>query len=168
MSFQRSLKGDLNSGISRKNIEEESLDAFSWYMLNEWRENKYVKFYTINVNPHDHRQPAGIIQAALYDIIRKCKTVISLAYIIEVSPEGKNHAHGILASKDYSKFLKVKKHPICQFYLEKYIPGNWISYIQKDRPPIIHFLRKEMQYNVHEQKCYWIKHEQLSLSHTDL
>ncbi len=159
--FHRSLHGDLNSGISRENNRRVALDNYSWFLQEQWRENRHVKFYAITISPHDHKQPDSVVFNASKDIITICKSVTGLMYNFEESEKGKIHAHGILASKDYSKFLKIKKHPLCQFHIVEYTPGNWIGYCLKSNPPITHhlFIQQNKHYIITDR---FIGHEQLN------
>ncbi len=162
--FHRTLAAR-NSGFPPETVKQNSLGNFSWFLMSHWRENRHVKFYAITVSPHDHHVTPNVVYHALFDIITECKTVISAMYVLERSPTGKYHAHGILASKDYSKFLKVKKHPTCQFHTVKYTPGNWISYCLKDGPTIAHYLTLD-ENKFYEGSKRYIKHEQLDVTHS--
>ncbi len=161
--FQRSLTGDLNSGFPRKTAELDFQRLFTGFLHEQWRNNRHMKFYAITVNPHRHDQPAIVSHQGMIDLLHVCKTAVSIMYIIEKSPEGKMHAHGILASKDKSKFLKVKRHPLCQFDTPVYIPGNWIPYINKGLPTIVHTLSLvDTRFILPEDRV--VHHEQLDIN----
>lgn len=140
IGFHSTLTGGLNSGFPRKTAECELTRAFSGFLHDNWRDNRHMKFYAITVNPHNHSQPSVVVHQGMIDLLHVCKLTVAIMYIIEKSPAGKWHAHGLLASKGYSKFLKAKRHPLVQFDTPVYVPGNWLPYINKDLPTIVHTL----------------------------
>ncbi len=115
--------------------------SYQSYLLDTYRDNRYTKFYAITITPHIHSTTEVFIFNTVYDVINTCKSVISIHFNYECSDAGKLHIHGIIACKDKTKFLKVKKHPICQIHTTEFNPeGNWIQYCLEKSPSIIHTL----------------------------
>ncbi len=111
---------------------------FQLYLHQEWKANQYHKFYTITISPHDNHGSTYILRQSIIDLFRVCKNVVSMRYIYETSKNNKLHIHGLLTSKDYCKFMKVRKHPLVKFHIVQYTPGNWIDYISKEKPNQVH------------------------------
>ncbi len=105
------------------------------YLLREFRTNQYITYYAFTISPHSRLQEQGVLADSVTDLMKICKNVISCRYIFETSDLGKVHIHGLLASKSRCKFVKLRKHPLVQYYFKVY-DGNrkWLNYMEKGQP----------------------------------
>lgn len=134
-----------NTEISVKTLtnHQKATASYNEYLLDTWRANRYTQFYTITATPHIHSCSEVFLFNTMYDIINTCQTVTSIHFNYEVSHAGKLHVHGLIACKDKTQFLKVKKHPICQIYTQEYYYGpTWIEYCLQEKPRILHTLER--------------------------
>ncbi len=113
------------------------------YLSAHYTSQPYTKFYAFTASPHDKYLNRETLHRTIKDLLKLYSPIYSLLYVIEVSELGKIHAHGIICSRDQSKFVKVRNHPVVQFKIVKYSPGIWIKYILKDNPTKIHVIYKD-------------------------
>ncbi len=127
---------------NQKNIHKDTHTRgtiIRWYegILAETAYSKYIKWYTLTIDPLDPTVQVTEHQyeLALKRLRDKCKTIIKVAYIYETSEHGKLHLHGILATRDKTKFLKVKHDIRYHYQMDPltYLDG-WICYILKGSP----------------------------------
>lgn len=143
-------------------MSKEAIEQYQTYLMDTFRDNRYTKFYALTVTPHIHSTTEYYLSNVMYDIINQCKSVISITYNYERSEAGKLHIHGIIATKDKTKFLKVKKHPIAQIHTTELNGETWIYYCTKSKPRIIHSLTRV--YDVKHHIDPVIRHEQINLT----
>ena len=94
--------------------------ALTQYMINEYRHYNYAKFYIFTISPHQRYAQEIVTHQAASQILSSYKCVYSLRYIIETSELGKCHAHGILVTRDQSKFVKLRRHPVVNYQFDAY------------------------------------------------
>ncbi len=119
------------------------INYFEYYLTHEFHNLNYAKFYILTISPHYRYSGDTVLHHAAKEILHKYKSVYSLRYIIETSLKGKLHIHGIVVSRDYNKFVKLRKNPVVQYKLEQYIDClSWLSYISKDKPTTVYGYEK--------------------------
>ncbi len=128
----KSKKNILNDQRRREEINY-------WYEMIMQRDiySKYIEWYTLTLSPKD---PTVEIREYFYDLAllrlqSKCKTIIDIVYILETSKHGKLHVHGIIATRDKTKFLKIKRDIRFNWHMDPltYLDG-WINYMLKESP----------------------------------
>ena len=125
--------------LANKRTTRAVQDSFTQYMMKEYKHYNYAKFYTFTISPHQLYAQEIVTHQAASQILSSYKCVYSLRYIIETSDKGKIHAHGILVTRDLSKFVKLRRHPMVNYHFSYYnVDGGWLDYIAKDDPKDIH------------------------------
>ncbi len=124
---------------SRKNRELTDLAVLKcrqWY-ARLFKGNVYTRFYTLNVSPFNSRSEMNELDYEEYvkELFTICRNVLGVWFIFEKSEAGKLHLHGFIASKDKSKFLKIKKHLLFHSEIDEvtYFDG-WLAYCLKHSP----------------------------------
>lgn len=125
-------------------------------MLKCYSSNPYVHFYALTVSPRNPDTDIFEVIKSVKDLFKICKNVLSVRYVIEKSPKGKDHIHGILCCRNKSKFMKIRRHPVCHFQIDPFESEGWVGYMGKGHPDICY----GMYYNegkliIPEHKLDW-------------
>jgi len=144
-------------------MPERLQNALIKWVQGQFRLYNYSKFYTFTISPHQRYVERMVLEDGVRQIFRSYKSVIGVRYIMETSKLGKLHVHGILCARDNSKFVKLRRHPTCNYMINPYSPGNeWIVYMGKGNPQKLYGYYKNQtvqgsfstSVNVYERSLY--------------
>ncbi len=100
-----------------------------------FRKYPFQHRYAFTVSPHQRHAGLGTMVAAVRDLFILYKGTIFVSYIEEVSDMGKHHIHGVVVMRSKCKFVKMRKHPVCQYYFRPYDDtAAWANYMGKKSP----------------------------------
>ncbi len=128
---------------------------FVQFLCRAYLGNPWAQYYAFTISPHEKYAEKAVSAIAVEHMFKVYNGMIAAIYVFEKSEKGKWHIHGILASADKKKWVKLCKHPLVHYKLTEYVPGEWIDYCLKGKPDKLYYINKHGQHRCPHINLDW-------------